>query len=186
MQDIHSGMCSRHAGYKSMVGKAFCHGFYWPTAVSDAQRIVRTCENCQFYTRQIHKPTQELQTIPITYPFAVWGLDILGPFPWAKGGYKFLFVAIDKFTKWIEAELVRKITAEAAIRFVRMLVSRFGVPNRIITDQGTQFTSKKFTAYCDDMGTRICLASVVHPQSNGRVEQANALVLQGIKKKSFE
>lgn len=66
LQDIHSGMCCSHAGYKSMVGKAFRQGFYWPIAVSDAQQIVRTCENCQFYARQIHKPAQELQTIPIS------------------------------------------------------------------------------------------------------------------------
>jgi len=99
LQDIHSGMCCSHVGYKSMVGMAFHHGFYWPTAVADAQQIVRTCENCQFYARQIHKPAQELQTIPITWPFTIWGLDILGPFPRARGGYKFLFVAIDKFTK---------------------------------------------------------------------------------------
>ena len=94
-------------------------------------------------------------------------MDILGPFPRAKGGYKFLFVAIDKFTKWIEAEPVGKITTDAAIRFIRGIVCRFGVPNRIITNQGTQFTSKKFSAYYDDMGTQICLASVAHPQSNG-------------------
>jgi hypothetical protein len=58
---------------------AFRQVFYWPTAVADATRIVRTCQGCQFYTRQTHLPAQALQTIPITWPFAMWGLDLVGP-----------------------------------------------------------------------------------------------------------
>ncbi|XP_039834486.1 uncharacterized protein LOC120695262 [Panicum virgatum] len=54
-------------------------GFYWPIAVADATEIMRTCEGCQFYTRQMHLPAHALQTIPITWPFAVWGLDLVGP-----------------------------------------------------------------------------------------------------------
>jgi transposase-like protein len=78
-----------------------------------------------------------LQTIPLTWPFAVWGLDILGPFPQAQGDYHYLYVTIDKFTKWVEVELVRTIPARSAIKFIRGLVCRFGVPNRIITDNGS-------------------------------------------------
>jgi hypothetical protein len=75
---------------------------YWPTAVADATRIVRTCQGCQFYAKQTHLPAQALQTIPITWPFAVWGLDLVGPLQKAPGGYTHLLVAIDKFSKWIE------------------------------------------------------------------------------------
>jgi hypothetical protein len=75
-----------------------------------------------------------LQTIPLTWSFAVWVLDILGPFPRAQGGYRYLFVAIEKFTKWAELELVRTIPARSAVKFVQGLVCCFGVPNRIITD----------------------------------------------------
>jgi hypothetical protein len=70
--------------------------------VADATRIVRTCEGCQFYARQTHLPAQALQTIPITWSFAVWGLDHVGPLQKAPGGYTHLLVAIDKFSKWIE------------------------------------------------------------------------------------
>jgi uncharacterized protein YbjT (DUF2867 family) len=69
------------------LGNAFRQGFYWPTAVADATRIVCTCEGCQFYARQTHLPAQALQTIPITWPFAVWGLDLVGPLQKAPGGY---------------------------------------------------------------------------------------------------
>jgi hypothetical protein len=102
------------------------------------------------------------------------------------GGYKYLIVLIDKFTKWIEVEPVRSITALAAIKAVRGIVSRFGVPNRIITDLGTQFTSGAFRAYCAEVGTKVCYASVAHPRSNGQVERANAEVLRGLKTKTFD
>ena len=71
----------------------------------------------------------------------VWGIDILGPFPRAVGGFEYLYVAIDKFTKWLEVEPVRKVTAQSAVKFFKGLVCRFGVPNRVITENGTQFTS---------------------------------------------
>jgi len=77
LRNVHSGACGHHAVPRTLVGNAFRQGFYWPTAVADATEIVRTCEGCQFYTRQIHLPAQALQTIPITWPFAVWGLDLV-------------------------------------------------------------------------------------------------------------
>jgi hypothetical protein len=66
LQEIHSGACGHHAAPRALVGNAFRQGFYWPTAVADATRIVRSCQGCQFYARQTHLPAQALQTIPIT------------------------------------------------------------------------------------------------------------------------
>jgi hypothetical protein len=103
LQEIHAGTCSHHAGPRTLVGKAFRQGFYWPTAVADSENIVRRCEGCQFYARQTHLPAQALQTIPIMWPFAVWHLDMVGPLRQAPGGFIHLLVAIDKFSKWIEA-----------------------------------------------------------------------------------
>jgi hypothetical protein len=72
------------------------------------------------------------------------GVGYLGPFPRAVSGYRFLFVAIDKFTKWPEATPVVSITQGAIVAFLKSIVCRFGVPSRIITDNGTQFTSRLF------------------------------------------
>src|SRR5438128_11267332 len=152
----------------------------------DACELVRRCEACQFHAKQTHQPAQAFQTIPLSWPFAVWGLDILGPFPKAFGGYEFLFVAIDKFSKWPEAEPVRKITAAAAVKFIRSIFVRFGVANRIITDNGTQFTSAAFVEFCEEMGMKICYASPAHPQSNGQVERLNTAVLNGLKMRAFD
>ena len=88
-----------------------------------------------------------------------------------------MYVAIDKFTKWPEVEAVRKVTAQSSIKFFKGLVCRFGVPNGIITDNGTQFTSHAFMQYIKDLSIRVCFASVAHPRSNGQAERANAEVL---------
>ena len=79
-----------------------------------------------------------------------------------------MYVAIDKFTKWPEVEAVRKVTAQSAVKFFKGLVWRFGVPNRIITDNGTQFTSHAFMQYIEDLGSKVCFASVAHPWSNAK------------------
>ena len=100
---------------------------------------MKSCEACQFHAKQIHKPAGGLQTIPLTWPFAVWGLDILGPFPRAPGGYCYLYVAIDKFTKWVEAVPVTNQKGKTAVKFFESIVYRFGVPHGIITDNGTNF-----------------------------------------------
>jgi transposase InsO family protein len=185
LTDLHEGECGSHSGARTLVGKAFRQGFYWPTALQDATHLVKHCEACQFHARQIHKPALELQTIPLSWPFAVWGLDILGPFPNAVGGYNHLYVAIDKFTKWVEVEAVTKINRHSAIKFMRGIFARFGLPRKIITDNGTQFASSDFTEYCEELGVKIGFASVAHPKSNGQAERANALVLKGLKCRTF-
>jgi transposase InsO family protein len=119
--------------------------------------------------------------IPPSWPFAVWGVDILGPSPRAVGGYRFLFVAIDKFTKWPEATPMVSITQGVAVAFLKLIVFRFGVPSRIIMDNGTQFKSRLFQEYCEGIGTQLCFASVAHPRSNAQAERANAEILRGLK-----
>nr|CAH67683.1 H0510A06.8 [Oryza sativa] len=185
LADIHEGECEAHSASRTLVGKAFRQGFYWPTALNDAVDLVRWCRACQFHARQTHQPAQALQTIPLSWPFAVWGLDILGPFRRAPGGFEYLYVAIDKFTKWPEAYPVIKIDKHSALKFIRGITARFGVTNRIITDNGTQFTSELFGDYCEEMGIKLCFASPAHPRSNGQVERANAEILKGLKTKTF-
>jgi hypothetical protein len=115
------------------VGNVFHQGFYWPTTVADANEVVRTCEGCQFYARKTNLSANALQTIPVTWSFAVWGLDIIGPLRKAPGGYTHLLVAVDKFSKWIEARPITYLRVEQAVSFFIDIIHRFGVPNSIIT-----------------------------------------------------
>jgi hypothetical protein len=78
-KEIHSGSCGNHAASRTLVGKTFCTGFYWPTTLKDAEELVRQCKGCQMFARQAHVPTHKLICIPPTWPFACWGLDQVGP-----------------------------------------------------------------------------------------------------------
>jgi hypothetical protein len=186
LTEIHGGECGSHSSSRTLVGKAFRPGFYWPTALQDAAEMVKSCKACQFHANQIHTPAQALQMIPPFWPFTVWEVDILGPFPRAVGGYRFLFVAIDKFTKWPEATPVVNITQGAIVAFLKSIVCRFGVPSHIITDNGTQFTSWIFQEYCEDIGTQLYFAFVAHPRSNDQVERANTEILRGLKTCTYD
>jgi hypothetical protein len=186
MRDIHAGICGHHASPRTLVGNAFRQGFYWPTAVADASEIVRTCEGCQFYARKSNLPAHVLQTIPITWSFAVWGLDIVGPLRKAPGGFTHLLVAIDKFYKWVEVRPITNLRAEQAVMFFTDIIHRFGVPNSIITDNGSQFRGRKFLEFCDKFHIRVDWVAVAHPQTNGQVERANGMILQGLKPRIFD
>jgi transposase InsO family protein len=115
----------------------------------------------------------------------VWGLDIVGPLQKAPGGYTHLLVAIDKFSKWIEVRPLNSIRSEQAVAFFTNIIHRFGVPNSIITDNGTQFTGKKFLDFCEDHHIRVDWVAVAHPMSNGQVERANGMILQGLKPRIY-
>jgi transposase InsO family protein len=114
------------------------------------------------------------------------GLDILGPFPRAVSGFWYLYVAIDKFTKWPEATPMVKINKQSTIKFIKSIICKFGIPNRFITDNGFQFTSSTFQGYCEDLGIQNCYVFIAHPKSNGQVERANAKILKGLKTRTYD
>jgi transposase InsO family protein len=95
-------------------------------------------------------------------------------------------VAIDKFSKWVEVRPITNLRAEQALTFFTDIVYRFGVPNSIITDNGSQFTGRKFLEFCDKFHIRVDWAAVAHPQTNGQVERANGMILQGLKPRIFD
>jgi transposase InsO family protein len=95
-------------------------------------------------------------------------------------------VAIDKFSKWVEVRPITNLRAEQAVTFFTDIVYRFGVPNSIITDNGSQFMGRKFLEFCDKFHIRVDWAAVAHPQTNGQVERANGMILQGLKPRIFD
>ena len=103
------------------------------------KEIVDKCEGCQYYSNMSHKPAPALKTIPLVWPFAVWGLDMVGPLKMGRSGFTHVLVAVDKCTKWIEAKPIKNLDACTAISFIRELIFRYGVPHSIITDNGSNF-----------------------------------------------
>jgi transposase InsO family protein len=111
---------------------------------------------------------------------------MVGPLQQAPGGFTHLLVAVDKFSKWIEARPIINIHSEEVISFFTDIIYRFGIPNMIITDNGTQFTGKKFLNFCDDNNIRVDWSAVAHPKMNGQVERENDMILQGLKPRIFK
>src|SRR4051812_1799317 len=117
--EIHEGTCGHHASSRVLVSKEFRAGFYWPTAMKNAKEIMRPCVACQKFANRPHAPASELETIPLSWPFATWGLDMVGPLnKSSKGGRTHLLVAVDKFTKWIKAVPITSSTALTAVNFI--------------------------------------------------------------------
>jgi hypothetical protein len=106
---------------------------------------------------------------------------LVGAFKKVKGGFTHIFIAVDKFTKWIEVKPTASITVAKAVEFIKEITYRFVVHNNNITDNGTQFTTREFNDFWPDSGIKINYASLSHPQSNGQVERSNSMILQGLK-----
>ncbi|GJT50775.1 reverse transcriptase domain-containing protein [Tanacetum coccineum] len=158
LREIHEGSCSIHAGPRFVVVKSLRSGYYWPTMHTDAIDLIRGCSDCQ-----VHRPVPR-------------------PFPEGPGKVKFLIVAMDYFTKWIEAKPVATITGAQVKKFIwDNVVCRFGLPREIVSDNGKQFKDKPFKDWCEKLSIRQCFASVKHPQTNSLVERANRSLGDGIK-----
>ncbi|KAI0489255.1 hypothetical protein KFK09_029097 [Dendrobium nobile] len=182
LREVHSGICGEHLGGRALANKILRQGFYWPTIKQDALEFTKKCNNCQLHSNLTHLPATELSTFQSPWPFAQWGIDIMEPFPIATRQRKFIILAVDYFTKWVEAETLAKITEANAKQFVwKNIICRFGIPAKIITDNGTQFTGKIFTTFCKDLHIQLVHTAVAHPQANGQTEVTNRTILKGLK-----
>ncbi|GJU33908.1 reverse transcriptase domain-containing protein [Tanacetum coccineum] len=113
-REIHMGFCGMHVGPRAVVRKVIRQGYYWPTMHEDAKEEVQKCDSCQIHASMPRLTKTLMTSIMAPWPFYQWGMDILGPLPPARGGAKFVIVAVDYFTKW------------------------FGLPQIIVTDNGAQ------------------------------------------------
>ncbi|XP_063942182.1 uncharacterized protein LOC135149932 [Daucus carota subsp. sativus] len=115
------------------------------------------------------------------------GADLIGELPKGKGGVKYAVVAVDYFTKWAEAEPLASITARKLVDFVyRAIVCRYGVPYKLISDNGKQFDSNEMMNFFENLGIKKGFSAVCHPQSNGQTEAVNKIIKHTLKAKLEE
>ena len=130
----------------------------------DAEAYVRACDKCQRFSNIIRQPTEKLTPLTAPWPFAQWGLDIMGPFPTAVRQLKFLVVGIDYFIKWVEAEALATITEKNVRSFVwRCIICRFGIPRVLISDKGRQFDNESFWDFYSQLGINNHYSSPAYP-----------------------
>jgi hypothetical protein len=186
LREKHKVVCGNHAASRMLVAKAYRTGFWWPTAVSDAEDLVRRCQNFQFFGKQSHVPAHSLITITPSWPFACWSLDMIGPFTMASGSFTHVFVVIDKFTKWIEYKPIAKLTPDRVVDFISDILHRFGFLNTIITDLESNFTANQFWEFYENACIKVKYVSVAHPRANGQVERVNGMIIDGLKKRLYD
>ncbi|RDX69453.1 Pro-Pol polyprotein, partial [Mucuna pruriens] len=178
IKEVHEGICDTHIGGRALASKIARAGYYWPTLKRDCMEYVKKCDKCQRFAEGHKAPLESLHPVTSPWPFFKWGVDILGPFPPAPGQVKFLIVAVDYFTKWVEAEPVATITTEK--------IKRFGISAEIVSDNGTHFASRGTAEFCRERKIRQVFTSIEHPQSNGQAEAANKVILRGLRRRLEE
>jgi hypothetical protein len=167
LEEMHKGVCGNHASSRTLVSKAFRRDFYWPTALGDVEELIIRCQGCQYFAKQQHVPTYKLVTIPPTWPFACWVLNMIGPLPTAPGGLNRVLMSVDKFTKWIEVKMVTCPKADRVLDFFDELVHRYGLPHRIITDLGSNFNNHQFWSTVRIVGSTSGMSqSPIHGPTN--------------------
>ena len=109
IREVYEGVCGNHSKARALTHKLTRAGYYWPSLLHDATQYVKTYDKCQRFANVLRVPLEELTPITSPWPFAQWGLDIMGPFPAGTKQEKILVVAIDYITKWVEAEPLETI-----------------------------------------------------------------------------
>ena len=169
LSHLHSG----HLGVSKTLEKVK-ERFYWPNYIADVKCLVRECDQCQRRNPPNPMPQAPFQTIRANHPFQIVTWDIMGPLPTSDTGFKYILVITDVFTKWVEAFPLKTTVAETlASVFVNEVVSRFGVPSQLHSDQGANFCSEVINAMCRQLGIERSRNTAYHPQGNGQVERFN-------------
>ncbi|VFQ81979.1 unnamed protein product [Cuscuta campestris] len=150
----------------------------------DCEEYLRKCPTCQQFQNIPGRPATNYTPISSVIPFSMRGIDIVGALPKGIGQARWIVVAIDYFTKWVEADPLAGITGEQMTDFVGTnILCRIGVPKQIISNNGTQFEEVEFQDYLKTWGIQHTKVSVAYPQANGQVENVNRMIISGIKKK---
>ncbi|GJR48768.1 reverse transcriptase domain-containing protein [Tanacetum coccineum] len=167
----HDGPTGGHHGANYTARKVFDSGFFWPTIYKDAHELVKNCNSCQRQGKVSQRDEMPQNSIQVCEIFDVWGIDFMGPFPSSKGN-KYILVAVDYLSKWVEAKALPTNDARVVCKFLKSL-ARFGAPRAIISDRGTHFCNDQFAKVMLKYGVTHRLSTAYHPQTSGQVEVSN-------------
>ncbi|CAM8989514.1 unnamed protein product [Rhodiola kirilowii] len=184
MQEAHAGICGAHQSGPKLYDRVKRMGYYWPTVVQDCVDFAKKCNACQFNANFIHQPPEHLHPTVASWPFEAWGLDVVGPInPKASNGHTYIFAATDYFSKWAEAVTLREVKKENVVDFItKHIIYRHGVPQRIVTDNGKQFSNKLMTNLCEKFKFKQYKSSMYNAPANGLAEAFNKTLCNLLRK----
>ena len=141
--EVHEGSFCIHANGHAMARKILGVGYYWLTMENDYCVHVRKCHKCQTIADNVNAPPIPLNMLAAPWPFSMWGLDVIGAIkPKASKGHRFILVAIDYFTKWVEASSYASVTRNVVIRFIKKeIICRYWLPRKIFSDNATNLNN---------------------------------------------
>ncbi|GKB90703.1 reverse transcriptase domain-containing protein [Tanacetum coccineum] len=161
------------ADYANLTAKKiFDSGFFWPTIYKDDHEFVKNYDSCQRQGKTLQRDEMPQNSIQVCEIFNVWGIDFMGPFPSSRGN-KYILVAVDYMSKWVEAKALPTNDARVVCKFLKSLFARFGAPRAIISDRGTHFCNDQFAKVMQKYGVTHRLSTAYHPQTSGQVEVSN-------------
>ncbi|GKA03554.1 reverse transcriptase domain-containing protein [Tanacetum coccineum] len=172
LKACHEGPTGGHHSANITARKVFDAGFFWPTIYKDAYELIKSCDACQRQGKISQRDEMPQNAIQVCEIFDVWGIDFMGPFPSSRGN-KYILVAVDYLSKWVEAKALPTNDARVVVKFLKSLFSRFGAPRAIISDRGTHFCNDKFARVMSKYGVTHRLSTPYHPQTSGQVEVTN-------------
>nr|GEW73199.1 reverse transcriptase domain-containing protein [Tanacetum cinerariifolium] len=155
--------------------KVYEFGFYWPSVFKDANEYIRRCDACQRSENISLRNEMPQNNIQVCVVFDVWGLDFMGPFLESRG-YKYILVAVDYVSKWVEAQALPTNDVRVVVKFLKGLFARFGVPIDLISDRGTHFCNSQLEKPSQKYGVPHKLSTAYHPQYNGQTEVTNRAI----------
>ncbi|RDY02115.1 putative protein K02A2.6, partial [Mucuna pruriens] len=158
------GACGTYISSRALASKITRAGYYWPNLKHDCMEYVKKYDKCQRFAKVHKAPLEQLHSVTSPWPFYKWVVDILGPFLMASGQIKYLIVAVNYFTKWVEVELVVTFSTERIKHFYwKKIICRFGLPTEIISDNGTWSASWLTVEFCAQLKIKQLFTSVEHP-----------------------
>ncbi|GMF48867.1 unnamed protein product [Phytophthora fragariaefolia] len=180
----HADLLSSHLGLTKTLEKVKRHA-YWPDWHRDVEEYVRECNKCGSGKGSRPWPAGRMQRMPLvdlTGPFSLLVVDAIGPLPETPRGYKYILVFVDYFTRWAEAFPVRGLDS---VTFVDVMVNgvvlRHGVPSRLLSDNGSNFTSEIAKSFYQTLGIKKLFGGPYHPQTQGLVERFNGTLIGMLK-----
>src|ERR1044072_4545328 len=181
---VHSGACGAHQAGHKMKWLLFRQGLYWPEMLKNCIDFAKSCQECQKHAGIQHVPASELHTIVKPWPFRGWALDLIGEIkPESSKKHKFILVAIDYFTKWVEAIPLTRVDQDVIIDFILSnIIYRYGIPETLTTDQGSVFIGRKMQEFATSFGIKLLSSTPYYAQANGQVEAANKIIIGLLRK----
>ncbi|GJW40823.1 putative nucleotidyltransferase, ribonuclease H [Tanacetum coccineum] len=171
----HSGPTEGHHSTSITGRKVYKSRFYWPSIFKDAKYYVMRCDACQRSGNISSMSEMSQNNIQVCDVFDIWGLDFIGPFPDSKGN-KYILVAVDYVSKWVEAQALPTNDARVVIRLLIRLFARFRVPKALISDRGTHFCNSQLEKALQKYGVTHKLSTAYHSQTNGQTEVTNKAI----------